>query len=115
MSIKVFFINESENILEELELTVDACQGAMRINPEEYTEPGCDGPSVDIRLYVDWDVAREKFHWILRTGLVDYDPMHSDYCAAGSITLDTAPKELFKELVDDIKDQMYELPPETGA
>ncbi len=115
MSIKVFFINESENILEELEMIVDSCQGAMRINPEEYTEPGCDGPSVDIRLCVDWNKNYDRFEWIIRTGLVDYDPRHSDYCAAGSITLDTAPKELLEELVEDLKDQMYELPPETGA
>lgn len=115
MSIKAFFINESENILSDLENIVASAQAAMLVQPEEYTEPGCDGPSVDIRLCVDWDVHHEKFYWILRTGDSSFDPRHSDYCAAGSITLDTAPKELLEELVEDLKDQMYELPPGTGA
>jgi len=113
--INSFFINEFENILSDLENVVAFAQSAMQIQPKEYTEPGDEGPSVDIRLCVDWDVAHEKFYWILRTGLVGYDPRHSTYCAASSITLDTAPKELLEELVEDLKDQMYELPPETGA
>lgn len=58
---------------------------------------------VDIRLCVDGDAK-----WIIRTGLVDYDPYHSEYCASSFVTQDTEVEELAEELIGQVLDQQAE-------
>lgn len=94
---------EKSHMLRDLKGIVSELQDTMRSDPAEYTEHGTDEPSIDIRLCVDNDSS-----WIFRTGLSDYDPSHSDYCAASSVQLDTDPEKLLASLLDDINDQINE-------
>lgn len=81
----------------------------MRSNPKDYIENGCDEPSIDIRLCVDRHEYKPslpcEYTWLFRVGLVDYDPRHSDYCAASSVQLDTDPDKLLTMMINDLKTQ----------
>lgn len=70
-------------------------------NPNEYTELGCDEPTIDIRLCIDLDSHGDP-NWLFRIGLVDYDPYFSEYCAASCIGLDSDASGLFSYLVNQL-------------
>lgn len=78
-------------------------QRTMEADPKEYTEPGDDGPSIDVRLCIDAD------GWILRHGSSDYDPYHSLICSASSVTPDTSADDLLEDLITQALDQSYDL------
>ncbi len=84
----------------------------MKASPKDYTEHGCDEPSIDIRLCIDERASGKGFTWIFRTGDSSYDLAHSYFCGASCITLDTKILDLLTELVDDVLEQEAMLPPE---
>lgn len=94
-----FFKPDYKHMLKNLTDIVKDIKHDIELMPDEYTDYGCDEPSVAIRLCVDDN------DWIFRTGLSDFDQRHSRYCAASSIGLDTNPSELLEDLIDQILDQ----------
>ena len=95
-----------KDLRESLSIIVKDCKDAMRADKAEFTEEGCDGPSIDLRLCIDPNQFNGYgFDWIFRTGDSSYDPRHSTFCAASYIGLNTNKRELFTELIDDILDQ----------
>jgi hypothetical protein len=95
------------DMLQDLKEIVRDLKDTMLDNPEEYTDYGCDEPSIDVRLCIDTD-RNDCITWIIRTGSSDYDQYHSDFCAASCIGLDTDVKELLNDLINDIMDQSYQ-------
>ena len=92
---KCYMFNNLRDIVSDL---IDT----MRQNPSEYTERGCDDPSIDIRLCIDVDNDDEPSTWIFRTGLSDYDQSHSRYCSASSIGIDTDVNDLLNDLIGQL-------------
>lgn len=98
------FINaERENMKRALDWIVKDLQRTIKAEPIEHTEYGCDEPTIDVRLCLDPN------GWIFRTGLVDYDPYHSEICAASCVGLETTTEELLEELLDQALDQIHDL------
>lgn len=106
------FIEENRaDMLINLTSTVRSIQKEMGFEPEEFTEDGsCGEPSIEIRLCIDLNrfnrssrYRRES--WIFRIGISDYDPFHSQFCGASCIGLDTDPKELLANLIDQVLEQ----------
>ncbi len=115
-ALEQFIKDEQSHMLRDLEQIIEDCKATMQFNPKEYTEHGCDEPTIDIRLCIDpistnsnpFSLTSElidTFDWIFRTGSVDYDQRHSRYCAASCIGLDTKPMDLLTELVDQVFEQ----------
>jgi hypothetical protein len=98
-----FLNTEKEWMRQELITTILEWQEEMANHPKEYTEPGTDEPSIDIRLCIDFEA--EQGSWIFRIGSVDYDPYHSQYCAASCITLDTNANSLLDDLFEQVIEQ----------
>ena len=107
MTLGSFILESREQMLEHMKWIVADLQRAMLNNTEEYTEPGCDEPSIDVRLCIDRYERNEGWRFIFRTGLSDYDPYHSYLCAGSCVTLDTDPDELLEELLDDVFEQHH--------
>lgn len=103
MKLEAFIEANSDDMCVILADTVAELQATMAGDPDEYTDTysGDDaGPSIDVRLCID--LTRNGGTWIFRTGLVDFDPRHSQYCAASSVGLDTDPEELLAELISQL-------------
>lgn len=94
-----FILSEREAIRAALHWTVLDLKRYMSSDPEEYTEHGCDEPSIDIRLCVDAD------GWIIRTGDSSFDPYHSSVCVDSCVTPDTDTDELLNDLIEQSVDQ----------
>ena len=101
MTLEQFIEDNRGDMLCDLRRIAGQLKHEMEYAPEDYTESGCEGPSIDIRLCID-RTRDNGFTWIFRTGLVDYDQRHSDYCAASCVTLDTKEHELISELIGDL-------------
>lgn len=87
--------------LRDINANVEAYAHFNRVT--EYTE--YDG--VDVRLCV-WADGQ----WCMRSGLVDYDQSHSDYCGASSVpgvingrTVRFNSREVARDLIDQCKEQ----------
>jgi len=95
-----FLASERDDILQDLTNHVRDLHNCIRMDPDLYMEPGVDEPAIDIRLCVDGinDMYANGPTWIIRTGDVQYDPTHSQFCAASCVGADTAPVELLDEL-----------------
>lgn len=91
-----------ERIRESLRWVISDVKRDLERNPEDHTEPGADAPSMDVRLCIDG----ERF--TVRTGSVDFDPYHSEICAASCIDLETDLEELTDELISAAVDQAAE-------
>lgn len=102
MSLDQFIKQEHEHMIQHLTRIIKECQENMRIDPAYYTERGSDEPSIDIRLCIDLE-SHGGPNWIVRIGLVDYDPYFSEYCSASCIGLDTKPEDLLTELTDSLE------------
>jgi hypothetical protein len=102
MKLNKFISEERENMLNDLRDIVADLKKSMRISPNEYTEYGCDEPSIDVRLCVDLSERGDSPSWIIRTGSVDFDSYHSEFCSASCIGLSTEPEELLEELVNGL-------------
>jgi hypothetical protein len=106
MTLEQFLAYSRYQMTDELNDICRELKRDMKRSPEEYTEHGCDEPSIDIRLCVDYHEHKPslpgEYNYIFRIGLVDFDPIHSDYCAASCVALDTKPDELLKELTEQI-------------
>lgn len=100
------FIKENQvHMLVELGAIVRGLKEDMLASPSDYIDTYSDAetPSIDIRLCIDLTPSRYRSTgWLFRTGLVDYDQYHSEYCAASSVTPDTDAKELLQELIDQL-------------
>lgn len=103
-SLNTFLAENKNDILEYLTRLVAQLKSDIAACPEVFLEPGTDTPSIDIRLCIDLDTKYRSQEWIIRTGLSDYDPYHSEYCAASCVTPDTDPSELLEELVTQISE-----------
>ena len=96
------FLNQTEaEMLTTLEALVKECQQGLTTSPEDYTEPGTDEPSIDLRLCIDLEDS-ESF--VFRVGSSDFDPYHSEYCAASCITTESEASELLQDLVNQLED-----------
>jgi hypothetical protein len=105
MNIGTFIKNNRQGMLNNLTLVVKALQDDIKTSPLEYYADEYDEqPSIDIRLCIDLvdEDLSGRFGYIFRTGSVDFDPYHSEYCAASSVDLDTNPNELLEELLNQV-------------
>ena len=102
-TLDTFLDSERTDMLSDLTATVEELKTSMKLDPKLFTEAGCDEPSIDVRLCVDLERGSAP-SWIIRTGSSDYDQYHSEYCSASCIGLDTDPKELLEELMNDLGD-----------
>jgi hypothetical protein len=99
------FINDNKNdMLADLTNIVKDLKHTLRLSPDDYLESNYDDPSIDIRLCID---ITERFGistptWGFRTGISDFDPYHSEYCAASCVTLDTDPSKLLNKLINQL-------------
>lgn len=100
MKLEQFLKENQSDLLTNLTEIVADLKATMASDPKEYTEYGSDDPSIDVRLCID--LGDGHYGWIFRTGLSDYDPYHSEYCAAASIGLDTNPEKLLAELINQL-------------
>lgn len=89
---------EKPAIVRALKITVSDLKRTIERDRDEYL----DG-EIDIRLCVDGDSR-----WIIRHGLVDYDPYHSEFCSSSFVTQDTDADELADELIGEVLDQHAE-------
>ena len=98
----VQFIKDNKNdMLQELNNIIREYKKDLINNPNEYTELGCDEPTIDIRLCIDLE-SHGGPNWIFRIGLVDYDTYFSEYCAENCITLNSDASGLFSDLVNQL-------------
>jgi hypothetical protein len=102
MQLDEFIKDNRADILLDLTDIVASCQADIASDPELYLELGCDEPSIDVRLCIDLTERYGIATWIIRTGLVDYDQVHSEYCAALSIGADTNASELLDSLINQL-------------
>lgn len=100
--------NDYDLMRQDLVDHIKYLQGLMKSDPTEYTEHGCDEPSIDIRLCIELDGS-----WIFRTGDSSFDQRHSPLCGASSVQLDTETKgkelPLLEELLNQVMDQLYSI------
>lgn len=97
-----FIKANSQDMFEALSAIVVDLQATLMGDPAEYTEHGCDEPSIDIRLCIDIYHCREGGSWTFRTGDSSYDQRHSEYCAASSVTPDTGAAKLLADLIEQL-------------
>lgn len=97
-----FLEEQKPFMLKDISQIVQSAKARMEIDPNEYTENGCDEPTIDVRLCIDLERGDEPT-WIIRVGLVDYDPYHSDFCSASCIGLNTNVSELLEELINGLE------------
>lgn len=109
MRLEAFIEANGDDMCESLAEVVADLQDTMDANPEEYVDSytGDDGePSIDVRLCVDLDASDRTGSsggtWCFRTGVVDYDPRISQFCAASSVGPDTDAEELLAELIGQL-------------
>lgn len=102
MQLDQFIESEKCRMFDCLRDIVSDLTDTMRQNPLEYTERGCDEPSIDIRLCIDVDSNDKPVSWIFRTGDSSYDQRHSRYCSALSVHLDTDTNELLNDLINQL-------------
>lgn len=103
MTIYKFIDQNKAAMLQSLESVVKDLKATIKSDPEEFTDYGCDDPSIDVRLCIDLTPG-QRLGYIFRTGLVDYDPYHSEYCASSCVTLDTNAAKLLDELINQIEE-----------
>ncbi len=101
-----FIVDNEKDMLANLESIVNELQTEIRANPSWYLEPGCDEPTIDVRLCID---LTERYGvttptWVIRVGLVDYDQYHSEYCAASCVGLETDVSKLLSELINQLEE-----------
>lgn len=96
-----FIAENRADMLADMRRIVARARENMAVSPEDYTERGADGPSIDVRLCIDIDsTLYRREGWIIRTGSVDFDPVHSQFCAAGCIGLgDDTPEDILDYLI----------------
>lgn len=101
-----FLEQERANMLEDLTFRCFSARQDMQRDPKEYTDPGCDEPSIDVRLCIDRHEVKPglpvHYAWCFRTGLSDFDQMHSNWCAASSIGIGTEPRDLLNDLLNEV-------------
>lgn len=99
------FIEENRvDMLQDLTDIIKSFQDDMRAGPHYfYKYDNQETPSIDIRLCIDLSTKYFATSWVFRTGLADYDLIHSYYCAASCITLETDPSELLNELINQLE------------
>lgn len=99
-----FIKDNRADMLAELTKVVGSLKASMELDPIAFREPfdAEDQPHADVRLCIDINHCSFGGTWIIRTGLVDYDQFHSEYCAAGSIGLDTDPADLLEDLISQL-------------
>lgn len=61
---------------------------------------------LDVRLAIDTDRCRFVCGYYLFTGLPDYDPVHTQVCAASVLLPNTNTRELARELLLECLDQI---------
>lgn len=64
------------------------------------------GESIDVRLCIDIDNTVPS--WIIRSGDASFDQRHSMFCGASSVQIDTVPRDLIEDLINQCLDQAYE-------
>jgi hypothetical protein len=101
MTLEQFIRQEKSFIRAELIAILKHFKPQLLNNPQEFTEFGADEPTIDIRLCVDLE-SHGGPNWILRTGSVDFDSYHSEFCSASCIGLDTKPSELLNYLLQEL-------------
>lgn len=124
-ALETFIKENNADMLLDLTQIVNACKHQLSGSGEtmQFKDHVDDIPSIDVRLCIDFEEPTQcescgstgcvmcygtginqepNGTWIFRTGLVDYDQVHSEYCTASCITLETKPNELLNELVDQI-------------
>jgi hypothetical protein len=109
MQLDQFIKVNRADMLQNLTSIVTHYKTEIQSDPESYIEPGCDVPALDIRLCIDvTECNRDEGsyahdgNWIFRLGLSDYDQVHSEYCAALSIGIDTDPIKLLEDLLNQL-------------
>jgi hypothetical protein len=102
MQLNQFIESEKCHMFDCLRDIVSDLTDTMRQNPSDYVENGCDEPSIDVRLCIDVDSNDKPVNWIFRTGLSDYDQVHSRHCAASSVQLDTNANSLLNDLINQL-------------
>lgn len=107
-----FLEQERANMLEDLMFRCFHARQDMQADPKEHTDPGCDEPSIDVRLCIDRYESKpglpEHYDWCFRTGLVDFDQRHSTLCVASSIGLGTEPRDLLNDLLNDLLSEVMD-------
>jgi hypothetical protein len=58
---------------------------------------------IDVRLCIDFDDGSPS--WIMRSGLADYDPRHSELCGASSIHRKSNLDNVLEDLLTQVTDQ----------
>lgn len=103
-----FITEERSSMLKTLKGIVRDCKAQIKRDPRSYVDES-GVPSIDVRLCIDHIGAvprlaafPDDLGWEFKTGLVDYDQTHSDYCAASCIGLDSDAGELLESLINDI-------------
>lgn len=97
-----FIDKERSNMLVELHQIVTDLKKELAADPLPYKENDDDDPSIDIRLCID--LSDFGGSWIFRTGHVQFDQYHSQYCGASAVTL----------AVDDVPALLTELTGQMG-
>lgn len=93
-----FILTEYTRILSHLKVVVKVCCAEIKRDPLLYVDDNHDIPSIDVRLCID-STKHGSFEWIIRTGTVDYDEWHSDFCSGSFIGLETMPAILLERLI----------------
>jgi hypothetical protein len=99
-NLKKFVDTNRADMLADLRGIIERSKMEMRAYPKDYIEPGCENPSIDIRLCIDLE---NHYGWIFRLGSSDYDPYHSEYCGGSSIQLDTVAEDLLGDLLSQLE------------
>ena len=109
MRLEAFIAANRADMLQDLTDIVEDLKATMSADPAEYTDPYADGetPCIDVRLCVDIAESGKRAgliggEWIFRTGLVDFDPRHSQYCGASSVSPDTDAEDLLEDLLSQL-------------
>ncbi len=107
MTIDQFIESKRSEMLRYLKILVRDCKGDIRRNGKAlYMVDGMDEPSIDVRLCIDhrnYNGAVDGWTWIYRTGSVDYDPVHSDFCGASAIGLTSTAEGILQDLLNGIE------------
>lgn len=100
MTFDQFITNEKKYMTMVLTTLCKEIGKDIENNIGDYLDQDCQEPSIDVRLCIDIDVKTPS--WIFRTGCSDYDPVHSEYCAASCIGIDENAIELLEELLNQL-------------
>lgn len=109
MRLEAFITENRADMLQALTGIVEDLKDTMSADPAEYTDPYADDatPCIDVRLCVDVADTGKRAgliggNWVFRTGLVDFDPRHSQYCGASSVSPDTDAEDLLEDLLSQL-------------